>query len=151
MPNIPTTLSLSLALFLAACGGSDSESLTQRYELEAKAEAWEDHGLSVVFPGQQPTCTSLIVRFSVHTSQPGLPAGISAKSVILSKGSIASWTQDVSEAETGQVNATTLEGVARGCRADSFSEGDVLEVKVLLKAGEEHSEVKTSIKLYYVS
>ena len=105
MPKIPKTLSLSVLVFLAACGGSDSGSLAERYGLEAKAEAWENHMPSVVIPGQQPTCTSLIVRFSVRTSQPGLPANISAKSVTLSKGPTASWTQDVSEAETGQTNA----------------------------------------------
>ena len=151
LPKLPKTLSLSLLALLVACGGSDTGDLTERYGLEAKAAAWENQMPSVIFPGQQPTCASLIVRFSVRTNQPGLPANIVAKSVTLSKGSISSWTQDVSQTETGQTNATTIEGVARGCSTSSFSEGDVLDVKLLLKAGDEHSEVKTSIQLYYAS
>lgn len=152
MPQFSKTLSVScLFVFLAACGGFDTGDLAERYGLEAKAEAWENHMPSVVLPGQQPTCTSLIVRFSVRTNQPGLPSDLIAKSVTLSKGSISSWTQDVSEEEMVQTNATTIEGVARGCSTSSFAEGDVLEVKVLLKAGGEQSEVTTSIQLSYAS
>ncbi len=136
---------------LASCGGSDTRTLTEKYELRAQAEAWENRMPLALLPGQEPPCTALIVRFSVTTDQAALPAEMSAKSVSLSKGAAPQWTAEVSPSETGLTSASTIEGVARGCKTEAFSEGDTLDVRVLMNAGDEQSEVKTSVQLYAAS
>ena len=135
-----------ICALVASCGGSDTRTLTEKYELQAQAEAWENHMPMGLLPGQEPPCTALIVRFSVTTNQV-LPPEMSAKSVSLSKGAAPQWTAEVSPSETGLTGANTIEGVARGCKTEAFSEGDTLDVSVLINAGDEQSEVKTSVRL----
>ena len=143
------TLAVCLATLLTACGGSDGGSLAERYLLEAQADVWENHMPTVLFPGQQPSCTSLMVRFKVTSPEGALPSGLLAESVSLSKNGTVFWTQTVSTTETGLTNEQTLEGIARGCKTTAFAAGDDLDVKVLVKANHEQSEVPAVARLLY--
>jgi hypothetical protein len=143
-------LSLGLVVVLAACGGSDTKTLAERFDLQAEASAWENHMPIALLPGQEPPCTPLIILFKIVANQP-LPADISTKSISLGKNASVLWAQDVSKTESSLSNERTIEGRASGCRTSAFSEGDTLDVKVILTTSNEQSEVKTTVKLLVVS
>jgi hypothetical protein len=143
-------LIVSLGVLLAACGGADGRNLAERFDLQAQAQAWENQMPSVIAPGQQPSCTPLIVQFTLVAKQ-SLPVDIAATSVSLAKNGSVAWTQDVSATETGLRDDKTLQGVARGCATAAFSEGDVLVVNVLLKSAAEQAQVQTTAQLLFAS
>ena len=142
---------LICAAFMTACGGSEEVDLAEKYELRVEAEAWENHMPTALLPGQDPYCTPLIVQFTVAAKQLALPTDLSATSVSVSKGTSPQWSAVASSSETGHVSATTLVGVARGCRTAAFAEGDNLTVTVHLEAAAGRADVQTTIRLYYAS
>lgn len=139
-------LSLGLLVVLAACGGSETKPLVERLDLQAEASAWENHMPTVLLPGQNESCTPLTVLFKIVANQP-LPADISAKSIWLGKDASVLWTQDVSNSDVSLLNERSIEGRASGCRTSAFSDGDTLEVTIVLTTSHEHAEVKTTVKL----
>jgi hypothetical protein len=139
-------LIVSLGVLLAACGGADGRNLAERFDLQAQAQAWENQMPSVIAPGQQPSCTPLIVQFTLVAKQ-SLPVDIAATSVSLAKNGSVAWTQDVSATETGLRDNKTFQG----CATAAFSEGDVLVVNVLLKSAAEQAQVQTTAQLLFAS
>jgi hypothetical protein len=140
----------SVGVLLAACGGAGTRDLAERFELQASAQAWENQMPSAIAPGQQPSCTPLIVQFMLVAKQ-SLPADITATSLSLAKNDSVAWTQDVSATETGLRDNKTFQGVARGCATAAFSEGDVLVVNVLVKSAAEQAPVQTTARLFFAS
>ena len=142
-------LPISLLTFLLGCGGSDNPSLAERFKLQASAEAWENRMPIVIFPNEVLPCTSLIVSFSVTSSEDSLPPDFSAESVSLGKNSTAIWKAETSKSETGLSDAKTLKGIARGCRTDAFAEGDELNAIIRVKTRDDVADVNATVKLYY--
>lgn len=164
---------LPLIMLLTACGGSGDQTLTQRYALRAQAEAWENRMPSARFPGEGPSCTALIVAFSIRGDGSGLPPAVLAQTVVLSKPGLPPVEINVSQSETGVVtrwvsasdwlsllgsvdgnpppgwkNEQALSGVARGCASDNFREGDELLVEVHIVSEGEAATVEAKAKLY---
>lgn len=139
---------LILLLFLACCGGG-GEDLAAKYQLEAKADAWEDHMPRVVRTGVPLSCTSLIVAFAVSSKQEPLPSDFVVESVSLRKGDAATWQEAPSASESRLVSPTAFTGVARDCATSAFMAGDELDVILSVRSGGASAEVRTSAKLFY--
>jgi hypothetical protein len=163
---------LLVILTLAACGGSDDQNLTEKHSLQLQAEAWENRMPAALLPGQTPSCTPLIVWFSIRAGEAGSPVDLRALSVSLTKQGVVAWDQPVSSSETGWTTRwTTAEdwlslvgssdgnpppgtrveqvfsGVARGCTTQVFAEDDDLLVKVAIESKGESAWVESALKL----
>lgn len=167
-------LALAALAVLSACGGgSDRRDLVERHALRVQAEAWVNAMPTVLLPGQMPSCTPLIVAFSVRAGPTGFPAGIQARSVSLSKQGKVVWENPVSVTETdlttrwvsdtdwlsllGSVDGNpppgtrteqVLTGVARGCATQDLSEGDDLTASISIDANGEGALVQSVLTLY---
>jgi len=133
---------------LVACGGSETKSLTEQFGLQLQAVAWENHMPTVIFPGQLPSCTPLIVKFKVTAAEP-LPSQFTAESVSLDKNGSDQWKEVASISETFLSSATTVDGVARGCRTSAFAEGETIESTVHVRFGDAEADVRTLVTLFY--
>ena len=58
---------------------------------------------SARFPGEGPSCTALIVAFSIRGDGSGLPPAVLAQTVVLSKPGLPPVEINVSQSETGVV------------------------------------------------
>lgn len=141
-------LPLVVSVLLVACGGSQESDPIQPLDLRLQAEAWENRMPTALLPGQVPSCTSLIVAFSIRAEGAGLPAGIAARAVSLDKPGKATWQAAVSPTETGVTSENVLAGVARGCATSDFAEGDELLVGVSVAAAGRQEIVQARVKLY---
>jgi hypothetical protein len=144
-------LPIWLFAFVAACSGSDDPNLTEKFQLRARADAYENHMPGVIFPGEPPSCTQLIVVFVVASPVTPLPLDFSAELVSLGKQNSIDWKAEVSASETGLTDERTLQGVARGCKTEAFNKGDELDVVIRVKTNDTKADVKATAKLFYAS
>lgn len=144
-------LPISFLTVIAACASSDNSSLTEKFQLRARADAYENHMPGVIFPGEPPSCTQLIVGFVVASPVTPLPLDFSAELVSLGKQNSIDWKAEVSASETGLTDERTLQGVARGCKTEVFNKGDELDVVIRVKANDTKADVKATAKLFYAS
>ena len=167
------TFVLLLALFLAACGGADDQDLTQRYALQARAQAWENRMPMAITPGQELGCTGLMVSFSIRSNTSTLPPGVLAQAVPLSKPGLPPLEIKVSQSESrlatrlvsaaewlslgGSVDSNfppggkseqIFSGIARTCATENFRLDDELLVRVHIASNGEAAIVETKTKLY---
>lgn len=141
------SLLLLSTLLLSACGGSEPENLASKYSLVATATPYINAITIAITP---PPCTYLIVPFEVTSKTLQLPNGFTAKTVSIQKDGSLIWTQAVSTTETVFINNQTIQGVARACSPNGISEGESLELRILVAAENSEIELTTSAKLSVV-
>jgi hypothetical protein len=144
------TVLSGLAVVLFGCGGSDPVTIDS-FGLQAQASAVEDQTTTGTLPGQQPRlCFPLTVSFSIVGNQP-LPGDISATSITLTKSGSVVLAQDVPSTDSTFSSDRTIQGRASACGTAPLTNGDTLDVSIIMKTGNEHVELKTTAKLQTVA